>query len=685
MLTAAQGMTTCGHRISIFATLQLRPRGHALRSHSLHSLAQALIFVDDDGHVGGSLSAYTESILLSREALQLRPVGHSERAESLSDLACGLLMSFSHNKEPLVLDEALELFRENLKLCPSGHLQRDTSLNRLAVALLYRFQDQGDFATLAELIFMHREVLLLRPVGHPLRYVTLDNLAVAIRTSFSLQGFPELLSDAIALHRKAVDMVSKTHPDYARITCNLAEALVRDFKQRGVLSILDESITLLRQALLLLPIGNDAYWVALHRLAKALLARFEVDKNRDHLLESIALHREHLKLGTLGQDYLQDSLGSLGRLLCKPECQSWEEALELFRKSVEICPYGAPARAQLLSDMSLCFLDPKSPFFDFSEGLSLLCEAHSNIFAHVNWRLRMASLDMQRVEAAYKHLMSQDPAPDQTLAFSTRILQLYDRVISLSPRAANFGLDHDARLHAVVGSDQLVRDAVARALFMNRIDQAVEILEGGRGLFWTQTLRLRATTFDGVPEEDHKELVRLLNVLDHGASPLNQIKKSTAQRERDMEARRLLGEQVEALITRIRGYPGLDRFLLSPTFLTLLSALPDGFVAIVNASKLGHHALLLNRATGLASNLELKPLQFGFDPRELRTRLPRGTAFYAAEETEMSGRGMRLVGRTNDNLYDVLSALWNSIALPVINALQLQVGISQTTPSNTEN
>jgi tetratricopeptide (TPR) repeat protein len=646
--------------------LQLRPQGHAARSYSLDSLAQALLWVDDDKHAGDRLGACAESILLSREALQLRPDGHAERARSLGNLAIGLMRSFDHGRDLNVLAEALDLLRENLRLRPPGHPRRDASLNNLAVTLLYSFQEQGGFATLAELIDMHRQVLLLRPLGHPLRYTTLDNLAVAIRTSFTLQGSPQLLSEAIALHREAVDVIPEAHPDRGRIVCNLAEALVREFEQDGSLAVLDESITLLRGALRS-PTNDGAEYF---RLAKALLARFDVDKDRGHLTEAAALHREALKLCEPDSINRLESLRSFGCLLCRSECQSWVEALVLFREAVEMCPYGSSGRARLLSDLSQCFLNPESQLFDFSEGLSLVSEAHSDTFSHVNWRLRLASLNMQRVEIAYEHVLGKDLTLDSKRNFSRRVLELYAQVISLLPRAANFGLDHDARLHAIAGSDRLVRDAAARALRLDDISQAVEMLEEGRSIFWTQTLHLRASAFDGVPDEDHTELVRLLNLLEHGASRVYASKQTVTQRERDLEARRKLNEQAEALIIRIRGYAGLGRFLLPPAFETLLGALPDGYVVIVNASHIGHHALLLNRVAGLASNVELNPPRVDFDPIALRAQLPRDLKLHAAE---MANRAMRLVARTHDNLDEVLNDLWTSIVLPILNHLRLEV------------
>jgi hypothetical protein len=650
--------------------LQLCPPSHSSRDRALHNLARALGFVDYEKH-SGSLDNLGESIQLNRAALQLRPAGHPERAGTLNNLAHGLMRSFHRCGNLDLLTEAIAVHRDALLQRPLGHPLRDTSLHNLASSLGSSFQHQGGSETLAEQISLSREALQLQPVGHPLRWIPLNTLGNSLALSFELQGLPALLSESVCVHREAVHLVPSTHPERGIVFGNLAHSLVESFRQYRDQSALSEAITLLRQSLCLpAGLGGDRRLEILYELAEALVASFDEHKFIDHLHEAVKLHREALESRPPGHFQRMESLQGLGRLLCRTECQSWTEAVALCCEALSICPAGSPRRAEALSDASRCFLDSQSPFFDISRGMEHLSAAYSDNFCHVNRRLRFAMSDMPRVEVAYSEAAASFH-PFTLEHCNCRIMDLYAQVISLLPRAANFGLDHSTRLQAVTGLDGIARDAAARAVLLGRESEALELLEEGRGVFWAQALHLRTTAFDDVPQEDCQELQRLLRLLEHSGRRVEMLNQNAAQHERDMEIRRQLNEEVEALILKIRGYAGLDRFLLPPTFKALVSALPDGFVVVVNASKLGFHALLLHRDADHASSIKLQLSSMALDSVDLRSHLPR--EMEPAHTPLADTRAMRKDSGQGVSLLNVLSALWTSIVQPVIGQLGLQV------------
>jgi hypothetical protein len=363
--------------------------------------------------------------------------------------------------------------------------------------------------------------------------------------------------------------------------------------------------------------------------------------------------------------------GGLGASALQIGRNSGSEALSCYEEALQLCPIGHPGRRRLLSGMSKCFLDPSSPSFSLSKGISCLSQAYA-ITSNVSGRLKSAASDLQDLEVAYSASKTGSHAGTHT-EDDERILNLYAQIIGLLPLAANFGLDHGARLQAVTGSDEIARNAAARAMIFGRFPQAVELLEQGRGVFWTQTLHLRTTTFDGVPENDCQELQRMLRLLERDARRVKNMEQTVAQRERELESRRQLNETVQALISKIRGYAGLDRFLLPPAFDALLGCLPDGFVALVNASKLGHHALLLHGPTGLATGLTLKPLRVGFDCAQLRAQLPRDVMSVSRQGSEDKRRAMRINCGKSRGFEAVLSLLWITIVQPIFDALGLKV------------
>jgi hypothetical protein len=139
-------------------------------------------------------------------------------------------------------------------------------------------------------------------------------------------------------------------------------------------------------------------------------------------------------------------------------------------------------------------------------------------------------------------------------------------------------------------------------------------------------------------------------------------------------ARRMLNVEAEALISKIRAHPGLERFLLPPAFDSLMASLPSGFVVILNSSELGSHALLLSRTAGLAKSLAVAATVSSFDLKKARTRLPRDME--SAEviiEADEDMRAMKIAGRQVTTFEDVLKGMWISLVRPVLLALGLQV------------
>jgi tetratricopeptide (TPR) repeat protein len=652
--------------------LRLRPPGNPLRDHSLHHLAKALYFIGYKQQSGDS-DTLTESIQLNREALQLRPVTHPQRVNSLNNLACALRRSFEHCGKWELLEESIGNLRHLLQLLEPGHWLRASSLTNLAMALQESFQHQGGFETLAEAISLHREALQLCPVGHTLRWSTLENLARAIRMAFSSQRLPELLSEVTELDREVLQLMPVTHLERGRAMSNLADSLLAKFRQHRDQSTLAEAVGLLRQALGLLRTGHLDRDIAVYNLAEALFATYNVDRDSDHLYEAIKLHREALTLRPLGNVRRLESLQRLANLLCRAEIGSWAEAVDFYREALDLSPPGYPARARLLFDSSKCLLEPSSPFFNLSEGITRLSEGYSDPFTHVNQQLRCAVSELGKVEDAY-NVSTETCDPQARQHLSRRILELYSQVISLLPRAANLGLNHATRLQAVVGTDEIARNAAARAIRMGRVSQAVEMLEEGRGVFWSHTLRLRSDAFDDVPVDDASELQGILRRLEHEAHLADIADSTPALREMNLEKRRQLNQQAEALIAKIRGYPGLSRFLMPAPFASLVSSLPPGYTVILNASKLGHYALIINGTTRFATSLKLGNSHKGFDSETIRWHVDRNPCREEAPDKDAIRATRFSNGRQLESMEAVLALVWTSIVEPVINNLGLKVG-----------
>jgi tetratricopeptide (TPR) repeat protein len=99
-------------------------------------------------------------------------------------------------------------------------------------------------------------------------------------------------------------------------------------------------------------------------------------------------------------------------------------------------------------------------------------------------------------------------------------LGAYHAAIELLPRLAMLGLDLQSRQHALTSnSDGLARDAAACAVRAGQYDSAVELLEEGRAVFWSQALALRTPMADlrDVAPELEQRLRRISFALEQGS------------------------------------------------------------------------------------------------------------------------------------------------------------------------
>jgi tetratricopeptide (TPR) repeat protein len=669
--------------------LHLRTLGNPMRDQSLHSLARALRVISFEQQSGGR-SALDEAAALDREALHLRSLGHVNRASSLNNLAIVLMTIFEHAGDFDVLTEATIMQREVLQLLAPHHPGRITCLINLGNMLRTTFQLQGNPEILAEAIRLRRECVQICHVGHPRRPLALEALASTLTNSFVYQRQADVLSEAINLQREALQLLPESYPGREIFLGNFGDMLLLSYHEQGGVHVLSEALTLFRTALSLQSLtGRPLQSHRLSTLAKALQASFDLDGNTDTLGEAISLHREALEHQSPEYPARTKSLQYLADALCKLSPPSWTEAFALYSEALETSRAGDINRAGLFSALARCFLDPRSPFFDLSDGIVILVEGHADSSSHVKLRLRYSVTDLRYVEDSFSARTASARAnAESDTKLHKQVMALYSQAMALLPRAANFGLDHDERLDAVAGSDELARNAAARAILLGNVTQAVEFLEEGRGVFWSQALRLKATGFDGVPDGLRDELKRLLSQLERSARKLEIFSQTTAAREQETETRRRLNEEAEDMISTIRSHPGLDRFLMPPAFSAIMASLPDGYVVIVNASRLGHHALILHRATDQVVSLELKPPRGGFDFALARAHLPRdGSVSLDAADggTDYDSRGMRLVAsKTEVDSFDaMLALLWTSIVQPVISALGLEVSAVLGSASST--
>jgi hypothetical protein len=213
-----------------------------------------------------------------------------------------------------------------------------------------------------------------------------------------------------------------------------------------------------------------------------------------------------------------------------------------------------------------------------------------------------------------------------TLAHSskrlTKALKAYSIAGLLLPRLIWFGQSVASRQRSLTSKPaNLASDAAACAISLGFLERAVELLDHGRSIFWSQAMDIRTNLIDfkNLDAGLAIEFENVARTLDRGAfqdqEPIPEQKSpvdSTKQR-------RHLAEKLERLLLRIRELPGFENFMQPLPFSQLRHAAAGGPIVILNVSSYRCDALIvtvdsppklvplpelsLGRATELAANV----------------------------------------------------------------------------------
>jgi CHAT domain-containing protein/tetratricopeptide (TPR) repeat protein len=670
------------------AALALRPLGHSDRSVSLGNLANSLYVRFKQR---GILSDLDEAIDLDQAALALCPPSHSNRSSFLTNYAIHLHVRFEQRGVLSDLDEEIKLHQAALALCPPGHSNQSDLLNNLAISLHARFQQRGILTDLDEAIDLDQCALALRPPGHSNQSLSLNNLAVCLYARFGQRGVLSDLDEAIDLDRAALALCPPGHSSRSDSLNNLAIHLYVRFQQRGVLSDLDEAIDLDQAALSLHPPGHSNRSSSINNLASHIYTRFlqrgvlsdlheaiDLDQaalalclpgcsNQSLSLQSLAIHL-HTRFQLTGVLHDLDEAIELAQAaleLCPPGhsdhsihlnilaillstrfkergvLSDLDESIDLDQAALAFCPPGKSKRSQAIQSLAFNLLarfKQHSQSSDLNEAFNIYGQlsqvshavSHGDLRAAKSWTTSAEMMKHSSALSAYQTAL--------------KLLADWQHVTGLSSSSHHFEVVSKA-------TSSLAMDAFSCGVRHGALDTAVELMEQGRAVFWTQLAHFQ-TPLDAISASgdigkalaaEFKEVSHHLRAMLESFSEdkTSQIGQLTVQRD--------------DVISRIRMLPDFSRFLLPPLFSDLQQAAEDGPVIIVNSSQYSCDAMIIPSAQ---------------DP----VHIPLDIA--QANVSELSKKFQSLVrnaGSSDNQLYEivgVLRTLWECVVGPIVEALQ---------------
>ncbi len=627
-----------------------------------------------------------ESLRYFDKAGAVENVTAGDRAKSLTNRGMALRIRAEGSGNRDDLDRAVEWSREALDSLPAGHADRVAYSTNLANALMARYTRTGDADDLEAAVRTHREAVAATPADDLRRPMHLANLGSAVRLRFSQSGSPADLDEAITCAREAIRHPRATREGLIRYRNNLTIALVTRFERTGEAADVDAAVEAARAAADSVRPGHARRMVFQSTLATALRHRFSSPHRRPgDVDEAITALREAIRVcpedhPSLPIYHMNLSIALTARFHeAGGRRKDVKEAATAGRTAVRLFPQEHPERARALMNLGSVLVAgmrwwssaPLDEAFDcFRQALELPAATTMLRFRITSiWRRTARQLAVAGVRGW-----------DQALEASRA-------AIGELPRLAWHGLEHDDRVLALGQNAGIASEAAAIALNAGRPEEALQLLEQGRGILLAHALDARDDMAE-LRERDPDLAERITRVrarietvsvptMDFMAGDLGGEGgalgaagtgvDALAQHQRmEVDRRRELARELDDLVSRARGLPGLEDFQRPPSLTRLRASAADGPVIVVNTSDLRCDAFIVTG--GRISTVPLPDLRVDDGPKGekgLRTRTAELLDALAAH-----GEGPAATWRAQLTLKDTLVWLWDAVAEPVLTELE---------------
>ena len=540
----------------------------------------------------GTAQDLDEAIRVGRQAVQGTPEGHPERPARLSTLGAGLQRRFERTGAVQDLDQAIALQTAAVAATRADHPDRGTYLHNLGIAMEGRFERTGAEEDLDKAIVVSRQAVEASSADHRDRSMYMSSLGDALLLRFERTGARQDLDQAIALLFTAEIILDADDPGHAAKLSNLGVALRVGFEHTGAMELLDEAIRVGGQAVQATPHDHPSRAAELSNLGGALVRRFEHIGDKQDLDEAVRAFQDAVLIRGAddpGRAITMSNLGvalRLGSEHADGTVELLDEAIRVSQQAVQATPDDHPDRGRHLSNLGIALharFERTGHEQDLDEAVQGWAEAAQSTGSPVATRITAARLR--------SHALARWRGP-------AAAVDAYTAAVNLVPLLAWRGISLRDQQHQLYeNTASLARDAAACAVAASRLDLAVELLEAGRGVYWSQLLSTRTdlTALQQAAPEFAAQLHNCRAVLEQPV-PYELIGKNSAHKA---EARMRAARMFDAAVEQVRALPPTDalphpdRFLKTPPLRTLLPGADDDPIVIINISRWRCDALIL--------------------------------------------------------------------------------------------
>ena len=398
----------------------------------------------------------------------------------------------------------------------------------------------------------------------------LEKLVILCHERISLTNDPADLVDAIKYCRLLLDSTSPGELSSSLVATSLADLLgLACYRTENKIIPIEEAIRYGRLLLDLAPPGGiSSSWVAIS-LANLLRFAFERTDRIEDFNESV-----DLLTGILGTPAGQVHCGVIVDILIAVLLQHIKSLRNKHQiPGSDLIPQSLHQLVEkhLQTVVEIRHLAVENKYMSAPNRLSHSCRLAQSL-RHMN-QMGIRSLS---ISAVYEKAMS----------------LMQDSIIF----APNVQLQHTHLVAMILETQTMPLDYASHLVHSGQFEQAIEVLERGRALLWSELRGLRtsihhisgadpllAEKFTAINREVEKLAMSVL---------LNQSPRVNDDGAEDDEFRdpfgrllvkqRKLLEERDGIISQIRSLPGLQNFLMPPSFDTLRSAALRGPVIIIN-------------------------------------------------------------------------------------------------------
>ncbi|KAJ7434956.1 CHAT domain-containing protein [Mycena latifolia] len=664
--------------VSVFReAVSLTPPGNQKMPLRLGNLANSLLcrFEERD-----DLEDIDQALVMFEQVLELTSNSDSQRQSRLSSLGQSYLSRFERLGEIQDIEKAVLILEDSVEGTPEGHPEKCLRLSNLGKSYLCRFERFGDLGDINKSVSILGHSVRLTPDNHPDKPLRLSYLGNSMLCRFEQLGDLEDINKAIITLEHSVKFTPDGHPHKPSILNNLSHSLFRRFQRSEDKAAVKRCVLIFEDALALTPDGHPGKPLILSNLGNSLRYQFEEFGDLGDLNKSVSMLEDSVNLTPQYHPSKPSRLCNLGNsLLCLFErlgdIHDIDRSVKVLQESADITPNGHPDRPSRLNSLCgslLCRFELLRDPHDFETMITHYSSAACSPAGPAFIRFEAASLWAKHAQA------TQHPS----------LLRAYSVAVSLVPELAWLGLSIPDRHRHLLRAGRVVRDAAAAAIAAVQYEQAVEWLEQGRSVIWSQLLDLR-TPID-VLKDSHPDLADRLIFLSiqlEGAGvrdgyavvtgPIESPQSLVSVGSRYHEYAHERGQ----LLDQIRTFPGFTSFLLPMKIPQLSLAAREGPVVAINISETRCDALILMPGLGtdiihIALNCTCQDLQATAES----LRRPQGVAGRKGipeHHDRLFGTQERDDTTRADFFPQLLSDLWFQVAKPILQALAIQTPSQQ--------